>query len=89
MARVNISVPDDVLARARAAGLNVSRISTSALSEELERRAKIAALDTYLRELEVELGPISTDERAAARGWADRALGDSREQDSRRTSQPA
>ncbi|MBA2574959.1 MAG: type II toxin-antitoxin system CcdA family antitoxin [Nocardioidaceae bacterium] len=77
MARVNITVPDDLLSRARAAELNVSRLAASALSEELDRRAKIAALDSYLRELDDELGPISRDENEAARQWADRVLADS------------
>jgi len=76
MARVNITLPDDLLERARAAGLNVSRVSASALSEELDRRAKIDALDIYLRELHAELGPVSSEEQTAAREWADRALGD-------------
>jgi hypothetical protein len=75
MARVNITIPDDVLARARGAGLNVSRIATSALSEELDRRAKIDALDDYLRELDVALGPVSAADQAAAREWAARELG--------------
>jgi hypothetical protein len=76
MARVNITVPDDLLERARAAGLNVSRVTASALSEELDRRAKIAALDSYLRELDIALGPVSVEDEAAARDWADRAFGD-------------
>jgi len=76
MARVNITVPDDLLGRARAAGLNVSRLSAAALSQELERRAKIAALDSHLRELERELGPVPRDEQVAAREWADRVLDD-------------
>lgn len=82
MARVNITIPDDLLHRAREAGLNVSRVSASALSEELDRRAKAAALDEYLRELDVELGPISSEQRAAAREWADRALGNRRQHSS-------
>lgn len=77
MARVNITVPDDLLDRARAAGLNVSRMAASALSEELDRRAKIAALDSYLQELDAELGPICRDEQQAAQRWADTVLGDS------------
>ncbi len=76
MARVNITVPDALLDRARAEGLNVSGLAASALSEELDRRAKIAALDGYLQELSTELGPISTDEQDAAQQWADRVLGD-------------
>ena len=67
MARVNITIPDDVLHRARAVGLNVSRVATSALSEELDRRAKIAALDDYLRELDVALGAVSPEDEVAAR----------------------
>ena len=74
MARVNITVPDDVLSRARAAGLNVSRVASAALAEELDRLAKIAALDAYLSELDTELAPISEQERASARDWADQAL---------------
>lgn len=77
MARVNITVPDDLLQRARLAGLNVSRVSAVALAEELDRRAKIAALDSYLRELDDELGPIPADEQLAAKEWADRVLGSS------------
>lgn len=74
MARVNITVPDDVLQRARSAGLNVSRVSASALSEELDRRAKIAELDAYLKRLDAELGPTSTEERVDARRWVDDVL---------------
>lgn len=76
MARVNITIPDDVLEGARSAGLNVSRVATAALSEELDRRVKIAELDSYLRELDATLGPVSAEDSAAARAWADRAFGD-------------
>ena len=76
MARVNITIPDELLERARAVGLNVSRVAASALCEELDRRAKNAALDSYLRELDVALGPVSADDEAAAREWADRGFGD-------------
>lgn len=75
MARVNITVPDAVLDRARAAGLNISALAGRALRDEIDRRAKIAALDTYLAELDAELGPIPEAERAAAREWADQAFG--------------
>lgn len=76
MTRVNITVPDDLLVGARAAGLNVSRLAAAALSEELDRRARTKALDGHLRQLEVELGSIPEAERRAAIKWADRALGD-------------
>lgn len=71
MTRVNITVPDEVVAQAKAAGLNVSRLATAALVDELDRRNKIGALDAYLAELERELGPVPPDERAAAAAWAD------------------
>lgn len=75
MARVNISLPNALYAEARAAGLNVSEVTRHALARELDRRAKNAALNAYLADLEQELGPISVEERAAARAWADRAFG--------------
>jgi hypothetical protein len=52
----------------------VSRVASTALAEELDRLAKIAALDVYLLDLDTELGPISRQERASARAWADQAL---------------
>jgi hypothetical protein len=75
MSRVNITVPDEVAVRARAAGLNVSGFATNALIEELDRREKIQALDAYLARLEAELGPIGPEEALAATTWADRVLG--------------
>lgn len=69
--RVNITVPDDIAAAAKTAGLNVSRVATAALVEELDRRSKIAALDDYLARLEADLGPIPADEAAEAAQWAD------------------
>jgi post-segregation antitoxin (ccd killing protein) len=74
MSRVNITVPDDVARRARKAGLNVSRVATSALLDELDRRAKVEALDAYLAALEIELGPIGPEEALAATAWADSVL---------------
>ena len=69
--RVNITVPDNIAAEAKAAGLNVSRVATAALVEELDRRSKIAALEDYLARLEADLGPIPADEAAEAARWAD------------------
>jgi post-segregation antitoxin (ccd killing protein) len=74
MARVNITVPDELLEQARAAGLNVSRIAAAALAEELDRRAKIAALDAYLAEMDAELGPVPEADRQEAAAWADRLV---------------
>lgn len=75
MARVNITVPDDLHRRAREAGLSVSQVAAHALAAELDRLDKIAGLDAYLAELDAELGPISAAERADARAWADRVVG--------------
>ena len=69
MARVNVSIPDELHRRAKEAGLNISRLTRHAILEELERLAKIAAVDKYLAELEAELGPISPEEQARADAW--------------------
>ena len=74
MARVNITLPDDLLSQARAAGLNVSRLAAAALAEELDRRAKIDELDAYLADLDNELGPVPQHELRAAQEWADAIL---------------
>jgi post-segregation antitoxin (ccd killing protein) len=74
MARVNITVPDELLDQARAAGLNVSRLAAAALTEEIDRRAKLAELDAYLSALDAELGPVPEQELDAARQWADAVL---------------
>jgi predicted transcriptional regulator len=79
MARVNITVPDDLLDRARAAGLNVSRLAATALADELDRQAKLRELDAYLADLDAELGPVPQPELKAAREWADAVLPGARE----------
>ena len=71
MTRVNITLPDDLLSQARAAGLNVSRLAAAALVEELDRQAKLHQLDAYLADLDNELGPVPQHELQAAREWAD------------------
>lgn len=71
MARVNITIPDELLEHARTAGLNVSRLAAAALVEELDRLAKIAALDAYLAELDAEFGPVPDAELEEAAVWAD------------------
>lgn len=75
MARVNITVPDDLYHQARGAGLNISQLAQRAVSAELTRLAKVAELDAYLAELEAELGPTTEAERTEATAWADRLLG--------------
>jgi hypothetical protein len=75
MARVNITMPDDLYRHAREAGLNVSQLAQRAVAGELSRLAKVAELDVYLADLEAELGPIGDAERVDAKAWADKALG--------------
>ncbi len=70
MARVNITVPDAVLARAREADLNISRITTQALQDELERRDKMASFRALADEMDAEQGPVPEAERLAAEEWA-------------------
>ena len=74
MPRVNITMPDDLYARAQSAGLNMSQVAQRAVAAELERLRRIAELDAYLGELDFELGPTSDAERAEARAWAHQAL---------------
>lgn len=57
MAKVEVIVPDELLGRARAAGLDVSQLASAAVAEELVRLAKIAALDAYLADLDRTLDP--------------------------------
>lgn len=78
MARVNITIPDDVLRNARNAGLNVSRLATAALAEELDRQQKTAELDAYLADLAEQLGPVGDEEAAQAKDWVDRVLAGTR-----------
>jgi predicted component of type VI protein secretion system len=66
MARVNITVPDELVDRARAADLNISRLATAAVADELDRLTKIYELDRYLADLEAVLGPIPDAEHRAA-----------------------
>lgn len=73
MARVNVSVPDDVISRAREAGVNVSRVATSALEDELDRLARIALLDAHLADLDERHGPVPEADLEAARTWLDTA----------------
>lgn len=74
MARVNITMPDELYRDAKRAGLNVSQVAQRAVAAELARLAKIAELDHYLADLEAELGPTSERERAEAKAWADRVF---------------
>ena len=75
MARVNITLPDVVLARAREADLNISRLAAQAVQNELDGRIKLAGLRGLLDEMDTELGPGTAEERQRAVAWAERELG--------------
>lgn len=69
-------MPDDLYDRARRAGFNVSQLAQRAVGDELDRLAKIAALDAYLDELDAELGPVDAAAQVEAGRWADQVFGD-------------
>lgn len=75
MARVNVTISDQLLKHARGAGLNISKLTAAALCDELNRRSKLAQLDAYLAELEAELGPVDPVAMAEAARWADGVFG--------------
>lgn len=75
MGRVNVSIPDELHRRAKEAELNISKLTRDSIIQELDRRAKIAAVDEYLAELESELGPISSEEQARADAWVESVYG--------------
>ena len=49
MARVNVYLPDELAAAARAAGINVSNLAQEAIRQELARRSTDAWLDRVAR----------------------------------------
>jgi post-segregation antitoxin (ccd killing protein) len=74
MVRVNITVPDELVAEAKARGWNISQMTMQALRDELERQRKIEELDRYLAQLDDELGPVPQEELDEAEAWLDRIL---------------
>lgn len=60
MARVNVYLPDDLAARARAADLNVSSLAQAAIQRALDDRS----LDLWLDEV-AALPPTGIDEETA------------------------
>lgn len=75
MARMNISLPDQMAEAAKAAGLSVSQLARRAITEELAERDRLLALDRYLDQLDAELGPPTEAESAMAEEWGDRVFG--------------
>jgi post-segregation antitoxin (ccd killing protein) len=71
MGRMNISMSDDLVAKAKALGLNVSRLAAAAVALEVRKSEKNAYIDRYLAELEAEQGPIPEHEMRDAQAWVD------------------
>jgi post-segregation antitoxin (ccd killing protein) len=69
MARRNISLPDDLDEQARRASLNVSALTQRAVVDELDRRRRMADLDTWLDELDAAHGAPSAKALAEAEVW--------------------
>ena len=68
MARVNITVPDGLLSRARGQLASTFPGSPPQRSPRSSTGSpKIAELDAYLAELDIELGPLGDQELTAAR----------------------
>ena len=61
MARVNVYLPDDLAAQAKAAGLNVSGLTQEAIESALAARR----VDDWLDDV-VSLPPLDIDEQAVA-----------------------
>lgn len=74
MARVNITVPDDLVEQAKSRGWNISRLTMRAIEAELDKQRKVDELDCYLAELDAELGPATTADTAAAERWVAQLL---------------
>lgn len=53
-----------------------SPVAPLSVAQELDRKAMVEALDAYLAELAVELGPLSAEEAADAEQWAEKAFGE-------------
>jgi hypothetical protein len=75
MARVKVTLPDQLLNHAEDAGLNISQLAARAISDELNRRSKMVEFDAYLAEMDAEFGPLDPKAMAEAEEWADRVLG--------------
>lgn len=74
MGRMNISMSDELIAKAKELGLNVSRLSAAAVGLEVRKAEKNAYIDRYLAELEAEQGPIPEHEMRDAQAWVDGLL---------------
>lgn len=66
--KITVTVDEDLVDAVRSLGLeSLSSVVNAALSSEVERRARAAALERLLRDWDARLGPVSDDAIARAR----------------------
>lgn len=66
--KITVTVDEDLVDAVRSLGLeSLSSVVNAALSSEVERRARAAALERLLREWDDRFGPVSADAAAQAR----------------------
>ncbi|MGH3755385.1 MAG: hypothetical protein ACRDRP_22365 [Pseudonocardiaceae bacterium] len=70
-ARVNITIPDDLHRRAKAAGLHMALVARRAVADGLDRLDKTAGLEACRADLDAELGPVTDADRADAQAWVE------------------
>ncbi len=73
MARVTITLPDELVEQARAAGLTISTWAAADLRDRLSDLTRQAQLVRYLDALDAESGAPSNEEQTAAEAWLDAA----------------
>jgi post-segregation antitoxin (ccd killing protein) len=71
MARVNVYLPDDLLASAKEADLPVSELTQAAVREALARRDRLEALERFIDDLAETQGQATAEEVAEAGAWAE------------------
>ena len=70
MARVNVYVPDDLLAQAKRAELPISELAQRALTDALAHQARVTALQQFVDGLVASQGPATEAELIEADAWA-------------------
>lgn len=66
--KITVTVDEDLVDSVRSFGVeSLSSVVNTALSSEVERRARAAALERLLQEWDTRLGPVSDDAAAQAR----------------------
>lgn len=66
--KITVTVDEDLVDSVRSFGVeSLSSVVNAALSSEVERRARAAALERLLQEWDTRLGPVSDDAAARAR----------------------